>query len=305
MSNLELSLVLLSITAVLTSVCVIFWNHRKTKRTLKTMGLMLDAAIEGSFSESAFDESLLSSVETKLSHYLSASKVSAKNLDEEKNRMKELISDISHQTKTPLSNILLYGELLAEQTLPEESKACVEAINAQAGKLSFLIDFLVKTSRLETGILALHPAQNELQAMIDDTIAQIAPKAAAKEIKVDVIPTLESAYFDPKWTGEAIYNILDNAVKYTKPGGTIGIRVTPYELFCRIDISDTGIGIKEEEQAKIFRRFYRSPSVYTTEGVGIGLSLTREIIQSEGGYLKVRSILGKGSTFSVFLLRES
>ncbi|MDF2838343.1 MAG: ATP-binding region ATPase domain protein [Evtepia sp.] len=305
MNKLELFLLVATFLAVLVSICVILWNRRITKRTLTTINHMLDAAIQGTFSEEVFDESLQSSAETKLSHYLSASKVSAKNLAEEKNRIKELISDISHQTKTPLSNILLYSELLGEQALPEESKPCVVALHAQAEKLSFLIDFLVKTSRLETGILALHPAQNELQPMIDDITAQIAPKVGAKEIGITVIPTIETAYFDPKWTSEALYNILDNAVKYTPEGGCIRFSVTPYELFCRIDITDSGIGIAEEEQTKIFQRFYRSPSAFSSEGVGIGLYLAREIIQSEGGYVKVSSTLGTGTTFSVFLLRES
>lgn len=305
MSHVEFSLLAVAIIAVLVSAWVILWNRRSTKRTLNSMNHMLDAAIQGTFSEEAFDESLLSSVETKLSHYLSASKVSAKNLAEEKNKIKELVSDISHQTKTPLSNILLYGELLEEQTLPEETRLCVSALNAQAEKLTFLIDALVKTSRLEAGILALHPAQNELQPVLDDITAQIAPKASAKEIALTVVPTSETAYFDAKWTSEALYNLLDNAVKYTPEGGIIRIRVTAYDLFCRIDVSDSGIGISEEEQAKIFQRFYRSPSVTSTQGVGIGLYLAREIIKSEGGYLKVSSTLGIETTFSVFLLRES
>ena len=109
-----------------------------------------------------------------------------------------------------------------------------------------------------------------------------------------------SAAFDMKWTAEALANIVDNATKYTEHG-TITISAVSYEMFARIDISDTGTGIPESEQAKIFARFYRSNSVQKQEGVGIGLYLARQIISGEGGYIKVASVPGKGSTFSIFL----
>ena len=111
-----------------------------------------------------------------------------------------------------------------------------------------------------------------------------------------------SAKFDSKWTKEALENIVDNAIKYTQ-NGAITISVTAYEMFVRIDVADSGMGIEEEEQAKIFARFYRSQAVREQEGVGIGLYLAREIITNEGGYIKVTSERGKGSLFSVFLPR--
>ena len=109
-----------------------------------------------------------------------------------------------------------------------------------------------------------------------------------------------SATFDSKWTTEALANIVDNAVKYTEHG-TITISAVSYEMFARIDISDTGAGISESEQSKIFTRFYRSKNVREQEGVGIGLYLARQIISGESGYIKVASGPRKGSTFSVFL----
>ena len=117
--------------------------------------------------------------------------------------------------------------------------------------------------------------------------------------------TDEQAVFDLKWTTEALGNVVDNAVKYTHPGGTVRITVTMYELFCRIDVADTGIGIAEEEQARIFSRFYRSPQVAQQDGVGIGLHLARQILSDQGGYIKVSSAPGKGSVFSLFLQRVS
>jgi len=295
------SLYLLAILAILAAAAVVVWDRRRLRQTLLRLDAMLDEAIRGDFSESHFDETLLSAVETKLAHYLSASAVSARNLQAEKGAVKALIADISHQTKTPIANLLLYAQLLEEQPLPEGGRACAAALEAQAEKLRFLIDALVKTSRLETGILALHPKLTPLQPTLDSAARQAAPKAAVKGISLTVEPTAESALFDPKWTVEAVYNLLDNAVKYTPSGGTVTIRAVAYELFCRIDVQDTGHGIPEAEQPRIFQRFYRSPAVSQQEGVGIGLYLVRQIAAGQGGYVKVRSSPGCGSTFSLFL----
>ena len=305
MTKLELIFLAVSVVTVLICAAVIIADHRKTKRLLQRMDAMLTEAIDGSFTETAFDESMLSAVETKLAHYLSASAVSAKNLQVERDKIKELIADISHQTKTPIANILLYAQLLAEEPLPESSRPCVTALNAQAEKLSFLIGALVKTSRLETGVFRLQPKPSDVQAMLNTVTEQIEPKAAQKKLTVDCAQTDATACMDSKWTGEAIYNILDNAVKYTPSGGSIHITTTVYQLFCRIDIVDTGIGIAETEQAKIFTRFYRSAHVSKTEGVGIGLYLARQIVSEQGGYIKVASKPNEGACFPVFLPLQS
>ena len=304
MNTLDYILIAVAAAAVLGALCAIVFSRRQQRRTLTGINKMLDAAINGSFAEEHFDESLLSASETKLSQYLSASEVSAKNLSAEKEKIKELIGDISHQTKTPISNLLLYTQLLAEQKLPRESADCVKALSSQAEKLSFLIGSLVKTSRLEAGVFTLHPKQAELFPVLESVAEQISPKAAEKGVSLSLQPTEALACFDGKWTAEALYNLADNAVKYTPVGGSVTISATAYELFVRVDIADTGIGIAEEEQAKIFGRFYRSDAVAESEGVGIGLYLARQIAAGQGGYIKVKSALGQGSVFSVFLPKE-
>lgn len=290
-----------SILSVLGAAAAILLCRRRTRRTMQTMNAMLDEAIAGCFLESHFDESLLSSVEMRLAKYLSGSMISTQNLSAEKDKIKELISDISHQTKTPIANILLYAQLLGEQSLSDESAGCVKALNDQAEKLNFLIQSLIKTSRLETGIITLKPEPGQIQTLLEQVVDQARPKAEQKNITIIAALTDAAAIFDSKWTSEAINNILDNAIKYTPEGGSIHIETSSYELFCRIDIKDTGMGISEEEQPKIFKRFYRSPSVQNAEGVGIGLYLARQIISGEGGYMKVSSVPGEGSVFSVFL----
>lgn len=168
--------------------------------------------------------------------------------------------------------------------------------------MNFLIASLVKTSRLENGIIAVAPKQNPVGELLRQLEQAYASGAGQKGVTFRVDLTADPvAYFDFKWTLEALSNILDNAIKYTPPGGLVTVSVREYELFVCIDIADSGIGITEEETAKIFTRFYRSPRVYEEKGVGIGLYLAQEIVGKEGGYIKVSSELSKGSTFSVFL----
>lgn len=293
----------LAIAAALAALGYALWQRHGAKRTMQTLQTMLDSAIAGNFNESRYDESMLCAVESKLAQYLGQSAQSAKMVAEEKEKIKELIADISHQTKTPLANLQLYGQLLAEQELPPQPAACVQAINTQTEKLGFLIEALVKISRLETGVFTMHPAQVPVQNLLDGALAAVHAKAAAKQITLTAAPTAATAQCDAKWTAEALYNLVDNAVKYTPAGGEVKLFTTPYELFTRIHVQDSGVGIPENEQPKIFRRFYRAPSAAQAEGVGIGLYLAREIAAGQGGYIKVESQPGKGSTFSLFLPR--
>ena len=290
--------------ALLLALAVVAYGHWRNVCTIRRLDEMLTSAMDGSFSEQNFDESRLSALESRLARYLTASVLSERNVREQKDQISALISDISHQTRTPVANLYLYAQLLSEQPLTPQGKDCAVAISAQAEKLQALIEALVKTSRLETGILALHPQLGEITPVVERAAAQYAPKAAEKGIVLTTRQTEGSAVFDPKWTEEAVCNLLDNAIKYTPSGGTVTVEVKNYELFSAIRVTDTGRGIPEGDQAKIFGRFYRAPGAYQAEGVGIGLYLTRQIAEKQGGYVKVESTPGKGSTFSLYIPRE-
>jgi len=271
---------------------------------------MLADAIDGVFTERNFDETVVSALEAKWAAYLSAAEVTAERQEEEKEKIKTLIADISHQTKTPIANLSLYSELLLEQELPQDAKQYATAMNEQVRKLNFLIATLVKMSRLETGILVLQPQKGSVDKLLQTVYQQMLPRAEEKGLEL-ILERMEGkdreliprwAFFDEKWTAEAVANIVDNAVKYTDRG-SVSLRICPLELFCCIQIRDTGIGIPEEEYTKIFSRFYRGAAAAGTEGVGIGLYLAREILAGEGGFIKVSSCPGEGSVFSVYLPR--
>ncbi len=180
----------------------------------------------------------------------------------------------------------------------------ISVITKQSEKLDFLIQSLAKLSRMETGMISVHPAKQCIQPVLDALKQQFGLKAAEKNIRFTVEDSSETAVFDCKWTIEAAANLTENAIKYTPQEGAVRIRVIPYALFVRIDISDSGIGIAQSEQAAVFGRFYRSAKVCQTQGLGIGLYLAREIIRAQKGYIKVSSEIGNGSTFSIFLLRK-
>lgn len=274
----------------------------KSKRQLQNIENMIDDAIDQRDILVEFDETLESSIMYKFKQYIHIQEINKERLSEEKESAKQLISDISHQTKTPIANLLLYTDLLLEEeSLKDSSIEIINEIKKQSDKLNFLVKSLVKSSRLETGIIQLLPKENNLNHLILDIIDQLEQKIQMKEMKINYMPTSLITTFDYKWTGEALHNILENAIKYSKKATDIKIYVEKYEMFCRINIEDKGRGIKESELNKIFARFYRSIDVVDVDGVGIGLYLARRIIEEQSGYIKVYSKINEGSKFSVFL----
>lgn len=290
-----------AVSVLIIAIVLVLWQRRRTRKTMEHLHAMLDAAISGGFREDAYDETMLSSVESRLRQYLALSAISAQNQQAEKESIQALVADISHQTRTPISNILLYTQLLEEQDLPEKSKNCVRALSKQAEKLQVLIAALVKTSRLESGIIQFHPVKEALEPMVDSATAQVLPLARKKQIRLIRESAAGEAVFDRKWTEEALYNLLDNAVKYTPAGGEIRVRVLPYPMFSAIEVRDTGPGIPEKEQPMVFQRFYRGQAHQIEEGVGIGLYLARQIAEGQVGYMKLSSRPGMGSIFSLYL----
>ena len=293
-------ILIILILVALIAIAVAVTEHIRTRKLTDRLGDVLDSAIDGNFIESSYDESVESLLESKLNEYLSSLSLSAKKVEEEKDKIKTLISDISHQTKTPIANLMLYSELLAEEDLSESAREKVAAISSQSEKLKFLIDSLVKMSRLESGLMNYVPVASSVDELLESITDSLSSKASSKGISISYEPTTLYINTDPKWTYEAIFNIADNAVKYTNEGG-VKMSATEYEMLVRIDIEDTGIGISEEDSAKIFSRFYRSREVSEEEGVGIGLCLAREIITGVGGYIRLESTPGKGSKFSVYI----
>ena len=286
---------------------MVFLHYFQKKLSLFTDGLcqtldhMMDSTDRPQVDYEA--ETLLSRISHRLERLYNVMQKTRHMAEGEKEELQSLVSDISHQTKTPIANLKLINDTMLTRPLTEEKrKEFLQATGTQLDKLDFLIQGMVKTSRLETGVITLE----KQDAVIGDTLVSAINGVLApmdhKEISlsVDCQSDLTISH-DSRWTSEALFNILDNAVKYTSAGGSIQVRVRDWEMYLRIDVTDTGRGIPEHSQGTIFKRFYRDEAVHDIDGVGIGLYLAREIITMQGGYITVESKVGEGSTFSVFL----
>ncbi|MDU2671751.1 MAG: HAMP domain-containing sensor histidine kinase [Clostridium sp.] len=251
------------------------------------------------------EETIFSKLQHKLKKLVEILDNNREEALREKDNIKSLIGDISHQIKTPIANITMYNDTLIQRELnKDQQNMFLNNMKFQVSKLEWLVQALIKMSRLESNIISLNKVNSTLSDTIANALSGVYLKAEEKEIDLTIeCPAFIKVNHDKKWTSEALFNIIENAVKYTDNGGSINIFVEEWELFTKIDIMDTGIGISEEDINNIFKRFYRCREVLEVEGIGIGLYLTNEIITKQGGYIKVKSEKGKGTTFSVFLQR--
>ena len=266
----------------------------------------LDALLSGRQPENyqPYEDSLTAKVQGKLMQYFDIMSEGKRQSQQDKQVIQSLVSDISHQVKTPIANIKMFTNILQQHQLPPEKQAeFLSTMEGQIDKLDFLMQSLIKMSRLETGTFVLHPQEGRLADTIALAMSAVWAKAEAKEISLSAdCDGSICVQHDPKWTAEALGNILDNAIKYTPSGGSVTVSVRPWQFYTRVDIADTGIGIAEEHYNDIFQRFYRDPQVASQEGVGLGLYLSNGIITRQKGYISVKSKVGKGTTFSVYLL---
>lgn len=249
------------------------------------------------------EESLFVKIKHRLKRLYEVMLESRNQAAEERAKLQELISDISHQVKTPISNLKITNDLLLEQDVPlEKRQEFLKATGGQLDKLDFLMQAMIKTSRLEAGVVTLIKKEGSIYETLATALGGILLGAEKKRIRVTVnCPEELCVPHDSKWTSEALFNILDNAVKYTPEDGTIHISAERWEFYTKVDVTDNGKGISESHQAEVFKRFYREDETHEIEGIGIGLYLAREIITMQGGYIKVSSEVHNGSTFSIFL----
>ncbi|GFI15484.1 alkaline phosphatase synthesis sensor protein PhoR [Lachnospiraceae bacterium] len=298
---------LLSCSAVVIATTIwALWQGRLLSDFSNDICDTVDALMEGREPKNFFpyEETASSKVQEKLLQYYEKLKDEQQQSLQDKQTIQELVSDISHQVKTPTANIQMIADILIRHELPREKQNnFLDLMSVQISKLDFLMQSLIKMSRLETGTFVLHPEKARLSDTIAGAMSMILAKAEKKNIRLSAdCDSKLTVNHDPKWTAEAIGNILDNAVKYTPEDGAVSILVRPWQFYTRIDISDTGIGIDEENYNSIFQRFYRAEEVAPKEGVGLGLYLARGIITRQNGFITVKSKRNEGSTFSVFLL---
>ena len=235
-------------------------------------------------------------------------RINMRKIENEKENVKSLVTDISHQLKTPLANVELYNTLLAEEGISDEERLeFLETEGIAIEKLKMLIDSLINISRLEADMISIDKKEENLKECIESAISSVKADAAKKnitiknDIKEDCILAI-----DRKWTTEAIFNLLDNAVKYTAPNGKINLSLDNGINYFALNIEDNGIGIDTDEYNDIFKRFYRSRNdiVQNEKGSGVGLYLVRKIMNLQDGNVMVSSEKGKGSTFTLYFSKS-
>ena len=296
----------------LLTLCALVWMFLLTVAFSKRLSVFtrelcreMDQMISGSREpvRASDSETLFARISYRLSRLYDIMRENRRKVDEERQGLQMLVSDVSHQVKMPVSNLKMVADtLLSKPVTKEERQEFLKGIRNQTEKLEFLFQALVKTSRLETGAIRLEKNDAPLMDTLAMALSGIVYAAEKKDICVTVdCPENLCLSHDSKWTAEAVFNLLDNAVKYTPAGGSIRVFVEQWEMYVKLSVSDTGKGISESNQAAIFRRFYREEEVHEQQGVGIGLYLAREIVTRQGGYIKVVSEPGKGSEFSIML----
>ena len=300
---------LFSVFVLLCVICFVTLIRRKLVMFSDSFCGQMDDMLSGDImqpKQTIEEESLFYKINYRLGRLYEVMQENKNSIAKERADLQELISDISHQVKTPIANLkMINNTLLENEVPPQKQKEFLTAQASQLDKLDFLMQAMIKTSRLETGVISLEQKQQPVYDTLAAALGGILLNAEKKQIDVQVeCPEHLDARHDRKWTSEALFNILDNAVKYTPAGGQIHVSVEGWEMYVKIDIADTGIGISEQHQGTIFKRFYREDAVHDVDGIGIGLYLAREIVTLQGGYIRVVSEVGKGSTFSVFLLRK-
>lgn len=293
------------VLAVILCGLTLLFSYRYIKRTFDSIDGVLDSVLARNpeLSSEAAADSRLSKLTHKAVKILQKNTMDISQTRQEKEIIQGFISDMSHQMKTPLSGVAMYTDLLLEGSLTDaERQEFLSRIKMGTEKLQWMMDSLIKMSRLEIGAIEMSPVPTGIKQTLSDSISTIYGAAARKNL------TIHTAYFedipllhDRKWTSEAITNILENAVKYSSPDNEINISVEALPLYSKISITDYGTGIALDEWNSIFKRFYRGRNAKDVEGAGLGLYLAALIFQKQAGYILVDSKPGQYTTFSMFL----
>lgn len=278
-------------------------EYHKRRKLYRLTDKMLDELLDGEEVEiSDIQEGELSALAGKVIRIQEKIEYEVTQAQTEKEQVKSLISNMSHQLKTPLSNVIMYRDLM-ETGIPEEKQELfLEKMKFWLDRTDWILQSLFKMVKLEQGVIKFEVEEQPLKPTLLDAINIVYTQTEKKNIRIETEPFTDCLLLhNRKWTAEVFSNLLENAVKYSPENSTIRIAVFPLELFTEIRITDEGIGIRNEELNDIFKRFYRSSEVENREGSGIGLYLSRLILEQEKGYMTVKSEHGKGSSFSVFL----
>ena len=289
---------------IIISGLVIRWYKNKMLSQYNSFLNKADEILSGKRIDIVYDESLNSAISERLNRIVEISSMQKEVAEQERDIIKSLLSNISHQIRTPLANITLYAGLLKDELSESSSFRLADKIEKNAEKLEFFMKELLKSPYAEQEIISVNPKIIELDKIIKKCCQSVELDAMKKNIRICPESNNYKVFADPKWTEEVFANIIENAIKYSSNNTEVTIKPILYVSFVCVQIIDNGIGIPEQEQGKIFQRFYRGTNVTDKQGFGIGLYLAREVLRKQQGYMKIKSKLNKGTIVEVFLSRR-
>jgi signal transduction histidine kinase len=294
--------------AILCCALTAFFCHRYVRKAFNSMDGVLDRVLakDHSPTEEMTDEKRLSKLVHKANRIMDMYVMEADKSKEEKETIQGFIGDMSHQMKTPLSGISMFTDLLLEEELTKEEQLdFLSRIKTSTEKLQWIMDNLIKMSRLETGAISLSPIDTCIKQTLADAMGSVTALATKKNVNISIVDSsVAPLSHDRKWTREAIANILENAIKYSKTDGEIKVSFETMPIYTKIIITDYGIGIEKGDWNLIFKRFYRGQNAKDHEGAGLGLYLAALIMEKQGGYIMIDSIPGEYTSFSLFFQKE-
>lgn len=226
-------------------------------------------------------------------------------LEKEKQFLADLLSDISHQLKTPLSSMIIYNDIMLEKELSaEQRKAMLESSQSQLNRMTWLIQSLLKLAKLDAKAIRFDKQKSSLNDTVQESIDTLESKAVQNNAKINFDETTE-IYFehDSLWLQEALINIIKNAIEHIKEAGNISIKLTENPVYIRIEIEDNGEGISSDDLPNIFKRFYKAKNCKKNDSIGIGLSLSKSIIEAHNGLIEAKSKIGVGTKFIITFLK--
>lgn len=310
------------ILSLFAAAAAIFFARRTVVRFTDEIAAAIDCCMRGEMPNQLFTEDTLADkVRSRLTVLYEAMKLREEVVNREREELQSLISDVTHQVRTPMTNLRMLNETLLASALEQQSESAQTAASDKAEKreyesqvqflqsaqkqiqrLDFLMEALIKTSRLETGLITLSKKETPVCDTLADALGGVLLAAEKKNLNITADCSEDlTAFYDRKWTTEAVFNLLDNAVKYTQEGGHIRVSAQRQEMYLQIRVSDDGPGIEEKNHNLIWKRFFREDSVHEEDGAGVGLYLVRQIAALQDGYVKVRSEKGRGTDFYIYL----
>jgi protein-histidine pros-kinase len=219
----------------------------------------------------------------------------------------EFFALVSHELRTPLTSIMVSADLIADgedERLTEAGRSYVEVIQRNAEREMRLVSDLLLLVQIQEGTFEVHLEQANLREIVEDAVEAARPVAERREVAVSshTVPTLPCRG-DNQRLGQALDNLLANAIKFTPPGGNVDVRLSVEDGTAAIEVQDTGIGIPEEERSRLFERLFRGADARMAEvpGLGLGLTIVRTIVNAHDGHVEVDSMVGVGTTFRLVL----